>query len=96
MSRLQSCVQTTIHVGYSNFFRQRLLTADSEQIADITESMEQEAKSIREESFKLAWYMRGGITYDQVLLLSSSERSMISELAKENMETTKKSGLPFF
>jgi hypothetical protein len=40
--------------------------------------MEQEAKSIREESFKLAWYMRGGITYDQVLQLSSSERSMIS------------------
>jgi hypothetical protein len=40
--------------------------------------------------------MRGGITYDQVLLLSSSERSMITELAKDNMETTKKSGLPFF
>jgi hypothetical protein len=58
--------------------------------------MEQEAKSIREESFKLAWYMRGGITYDQVLQLSSSERSMISDLAKDNMETTKKSGLPFF
>jgi len=58
--------------------------------------MEQEAKSIREESFKLAWHMRGGITYDQVLMLSNSERSMISELAKENMETTKKSGLPFF
>ena len=58
--------------------------------------MEQEAKSIREESFKLAWYMRGGITYFQVLLLSSSERSMITELAKDNMETTKKSGLPFF
>jgi len=58
--------------------------------------MEQEAKAIREESFKLAWHMRGGITYDQVLMLSSSERLMISELAKENMETTKKSGLPFF
>lgn len=58
--------------------------------------MEQEAKSIREESLKLAWYMRGGITYEQVLQLSSSERLMISELAKDNMETTKKSGLPFF
>lgn len=89
-------VSARVHIGYSNFFRQRLLTADTEQIASIIESMQQEAKSIREESFKLAWYMRGGITYDQVLLLSSSERSMISELAKENMETTKKSGLPFF
>jgi hypothetical protein len=93
---MPTCISTTVHIGYSDFFRQRLLTADPEQIANIIESMEQEAKSIREESFKLAWYMRGGITYDQVLLLSSSERSMISELAKDNMETTKKSGLPFF
>lgn len=58
--------------------------------------MEQEAKSIREESFKLAWHMRGGITYEQVLQLSSSERAMIADLAKENLETTKKTNLPFF
>lgn len=93
---MPASVSAAVHPGYSNFFRQRLLTADPEQIANIIENMEQEAKSIREESFKLAWYMRGGITYDQVLLLSSSERSMISELAKENMETTKKTNLPFF
>lgn len=60
------------------------------------ESMEQEAKSIREECFRLSWYMRGGITYDNVLLLSSAERSMIAELAKENLETTKKTNLPYF
>ena len=96
MSRLPTWISAAVHIGYSNFFRQRLLTATSEQITGITESMEQEAKSIREESLKLAWYMRGGITYEQVLQLSSSERLMISELAKDNMETTKKSGLPFF
>lgn len=60
------------------------------------ESMEQEAKSIRSESLRLAWYMRGGITYDQVLLLSSEERLMIAELAKDNLETTKKTNLPYF
>jgi hypothetical protein len=60
------------------------------------ESMEQEAKSIREESFRLAWYMRGGITYEQVLMLSNSERIMISDLAKDNLETTKKTNLPYF
>ena len=93
---MPTCISTTVHIGYSDFFRQRLLTADPEQIANIIESMEQEAKSIREESFKLAWHMRGGITYEQVLQLSSSERSMIAELAKENLETTKKTNLPFF
>jgi hypothetical protein len=40
--------------------------------------------------------MRGGITYDQALQLSVSERNLIGELIKENLETTKKSGLPFF
>lgn len=58
--------------------------------------MEADVKTIREQSMKLAWYMRGGITYDQVLMLSSAEREIISELAKENIETTKKSGLPWF
>ena len=44
----------------------------------------------------MAWYMRGGISYDQALQLSVKERTIISELIKENLETTKKSGLPFF
>lgn len=58
--------------------------------------MEQEANSLKEEAFKLAWHMRGGITYEQVMQLSSAERKMIAELAKENLETTKKTNLPFF
>jgi hypothetical protein len=40
--------------------------------------------------------MRGGITYEQIMLLSPQERQAISEIIKENYETTKKSGLPHF
>jgi hypothetical protein len=40
--------------------------------------------------------MRGGITYDEVMHLSYAERQMISDLAKENIETTKKTQLPWF
>lgn len=58
--------------------------------------MDKEADSIRQEALKLAWYMRGGMPYEHAMSLSSSERTMISELIKENLETTKKSGLPFF
>lgn len=58
--------------------------------------MEKEAESIRQESLKMSWYMRGGVTYDQVLALSSKERDMISAIIKDNLETTKKSKLPFF
>jgi hypothetical protein len=40
--------------------------------------------------------MRGGISYHEVLHLSNAERQAISDLAKENIETTKKTNLPWF
>jgi hypothetical protein len=40
--------------------------------------------------------MRGGASYDDVLQMSNTERKMLSELIKENLETTKTSKLPFF
>jgi hypothetical protein len=58
--------------------------------------MEKETKEIRQEAIKMSWYMRGGLTYDQAMNLSASERKLIGELIKDNLETTKKSGLPFF
>jgi hypothetical protein len=58
--------------------------------------MEKESSSIRQEALQMCWYMRGGLAYDQALQLSVSERKLISELIKGNLETTKKSGLPFF
>ena len=58
--------------------------------------MEKEADSIKYESIKMCWYMRGGVTFDEAMHMSVKERKMISDLVKENLETTKKSGLPFF
>lgn len=58
--------------------------------------MEKEIKDIRQEAIKMAWYMRGGLTYDQALQLSLGERTVINELIKDNLDTTKKTGLPFF
>lgn len=40
--------------------------------------------------------MRGGITLEEAFSLSYEERTIIVDLIKDNMETTKKSGLPFF
>jgi hypothetical protein len=58
--------------------------------------MEKESNSIRREAMQMSWYMRGGLSYDQALQLSVGERQLINELIKGNLETTKKSGLPFF
>lgn len=60
------------------------------------DQMEAETNSIRQEAIKMSWHMRGGLSYNQALQLSTAERKIIGELIKENLETTKKSGLPFF
>jgi len=58
--------------------------------------MDKEVMEIRQEALKMSWYMRGGISYDQALQLSVAERNIISTLIKDNLDTTKKTGLPFF
>lgn len=58
--------------------------------------MDQESKDIRREALKFVWYMRGGLTYTESMNLSHLEREIVSSIIKENLETTKKSGLPFF
>jgi hypothetical protein len=40
--------------------------------------------------------MRGGLTYTEGMNLSSSEREAVGKIIKDNLETTKTSGLPFF
>ena len=58
--------------------------------------MEKETHNIRLDVFKLCWYMRGGVTYEEAMQLSLNERNMINTIVKDNLETTKKTGLPFF
>ena len=60
------------------------------------EDMELSSKALKQEVLSLCWYMRGGISYDDAMLLSLDERNIIGDIVKEHMETTKKSGLPFF
>lgn len=44
----------------------------------------------------MCWYMRGGITYDEAVMLSFQEREIINTIIKSNLEITQKSGTPFF
>jgi len=69
---------------------------DSDNIVKIVDQMEKETQDIRLDVLKLCWYMRGGVNFDEAMQMSQSDRELINELVKENLETTKKSGLPFF
>ena len=40
--------------------------------------------------------MRGGVTYQESLAMSTDERKIVADIIKQNLETTKKTGQPFF
>jgi hypothetical protein len=68
---------------------------DSE-IVSYLKDFDNQVKNLKLETMKVCWFMRGGITWQEALNLSPEERTVVSQLVKENMETTKKSGQPFF
>tara|TARA_Y100000114_G_C11738458_1_gene317572 strand:+ start:645 stop:857 length:213 start_codon:yes stop_codon:yes gene_type:complete len=68
---------------------------DSE-IVSYLKSFDNQTKNLKLETLKVCWFMRGGVTWQEALNFSPEERAVVSQLVKENMETTKKSGQPFF
>lgn len=63
---------------------------------EMGDSMWKEAMSIKFNAQRLAWYMRGGISYTDILNMSSDEIDHLNKIIDDNLETTKKSRLPFF
>ena len=40
--------------------------------------------------------MRGGVTLDEMYAVGPEDREVFSKLVKENLETAKKTSMPFF
>ena len=72
------------------------MTLSNEAVGRLITGYEKESRAYKEEALRLSWYMRGGLSYDDAMMLSFDERETIGNIIKENIETTKKSGLPFF
>jgi hypothetical protein len=65
------------------------------EILALSEKLDKDARAIKKDVLKLCWYMRG-LSYTEAMHLSWDEREIIGEIIKDNLETTKKTGLPFF
>lgn len=74
----------------------RLLSLSLEEIQKLSEGMEREAKALKNQLYQIMWYMRGSITMSEVFELESDDLEIISRIIKDNLETTKKTRLPFF
>ena len=73
-----------------------MLSQTDSDIIKYLKEFDNEIKNLKLELMKICWYMRGGVTYQEALNLSPDEREIIGKLVKENLDTTKKTGQPFF
>ena len=69
---------------------------DLPEILREVEKLDKESAILKADLMKMCWYMRGGISYDDAFAMSYDDRVIVADIIKENLETTKKSGLPFF
>ena len=89
------CLPHAYHAGCRKFFRSKIVNLPEPAILQEVEIMDKQAREIKKDVLKLCWYMRG-LSFAEGMNLSYEERDIISEIIKENLETTKKSRLPFF
>jgi len=73
-----------------------LTLTDEESITDFLDKLDKESRAIKKETLELCWYMRGGITYDEAMHLSLTERNIIMDIVEDHLEVTKKTQMPFF
>ena len=67
-----------------------------EDIDQLSQDLEKETKAIKDELFRICWYMRGGVTFSESLMLCHEDRQIIAKIIEKNLEITKESGQPFF
>lgn len=73
-----------------------MLSKSDSDIIKYLKDFENASKNLKLEIMKICWFMRGGMNWQEALNLSPEERQIVSQLVKENMDTTKKTGQPFF
>jgi hypothetical protein len=60
----------------------------------LVDRLDLEAKEIKDEIYRLSWYMRGGVTSHELFhVYGYEDRAIINGIIKDNIEATKKTGL---
>jgi len=58
--------------------------------------LDEQVDEFKRELVRISWYMRGGVTMQELLhIYSHDDRESMYAIIKDNLETTKESGMPF-
>lgn len=74
----------------------RVLNSEPNELDEYIKTLDKQVQDIKKSALRMAWHMRGGASYVDILNMSVLERNSINELIEHNMEVTKKNQIPFF
>lgn len=65
------------------------------EINSLAGELENEIKQIKDMCYRLSWYMRGGVSVEQILYDTDIEdQEIMNRIIKENIEHTKNAKMP--
>lgn len=65
-------------------------------IESYVNSLDTEIKIIKDDIFRISWFMRGGVTsYELFYVYSKEDRDIIDKIIKDNLDLTKQTGMNF-
>jgi len=56
--------------------------------------LENETKQIKDELYRMTWYMRGGVTISEAYAMSNEDRRIVAKIINDNIEMSKKAKMP--
>ena len=56
-----------------------------ERIEGLIKEFEKDTKAIKEDLLRMCWFMRGGLTYSESLMLTMEERELIGKIINSNL-----------
>lgn len=74
----------------------KLLKSSPEEIKKLFDQYEEDVAGIKKAAINMAWHMRGGATYEDILNMSIVEREEIGKMIEEHLDITKKAQMPYF
>jgi len=72
------------------------LSLNLSEIQELSDKMERETKALKNELYRVCWFMRGSLSITEAFDLSNEDLEILSRIIKDNLDTTKKSGRDFF
>lgn len=68
---------------------------DESDLSKLSVDYENQIKQIKDELYRIGWYMRGSISYDDLMFkISREDKEIMNRIIKDNIETTNKTKMP--